>query len=213
MESELWLVVGLGNPGDRYRFNRHNIGFMVLDAIAEGGGGYTWAWKSSRRFSAESARGTLEGENVLLVKPQTYMNLSGQSVGPLARYYGVTQEQMIVIHDDVDLEFGRLKVKKGGGAGGHKGLQSLSQHADGPGYFRVRCGVGRPPHGDTANFVLADFTYEEEEGRAKMVRQASEATHLLLRDGLRKTMNKYNGQGKKKKEAEPEQEQEKLNEK
>jgi peptidyl-tRNA hydrolase, PTH1 family len=211
LEAELWLVVGLGNPGDRYRFNRHNIGFMVLDAIAEGGGGYAWAWKSSRRFSAESARGTLEGEKVLLVKPQTYMNLSGEAVGPLARFYGVPSERLIVIHDDVDLEFGRLKVKKGGGAGGHKGLRSLTQHAGGPGYLRVRCGVGRPTHGDTADFVLADFTNEEEEGRTEMVKQASAATHLLLRDGLRKTMNKYNGVGKKsKKDAESDDKKDEL---
>jgi len=207
MDAEMWLVVGLGNPGDRYRYNRHNVGFMVLDVIAESDGGYPWAWKSSRRFSAETARGTLEGEKVLLVKPQTYMNLSGQSVGPLARFYGVPSERMVVIHDDVDLDFGRLKVKKGGGAGGHKGLKSLDQHAGGPGYMRVRCGVGRPEHGDTANYVLADFSYEEEEGRAAMVKQAQAATHMLIGGSLRKAMNKFNGQGKKKKkEAEPDKE-------
>ncbi len=204
MEAELWLVVGLGNPGDRYRYNRHNVGFMVVDAIAEGDGGFPWAWQSSRRFSAEHARGTLEGEKVLLVKPQTFMNLSGESVGPLARFYGVPSSRMIVIHDDVDLELGRMKVKQGGGAGGHKGLRSLDQHAGGPGYFRVRCGVGRPEFGDTANYVLGDFPGEEEEQRRALVKDAMAATHVLLKDGLRRAMNRFN---KKPKKASDEEEQ------
>ncbi len=205
MEAELWLVVGLGNPGGGYLDNRHNIGFKAVEAIADGEGSFPWIWQGSRRFSAEHARGTLEGEKVLLVKPQTFMNLSGESVGPLARFYGVPSERIVVIHDDVDLEFGRLRVKQGGGSGGHKGLRSLTQHAGGPGYFRVRCGVGRPEHGDTANYVLANFTREEEEGCREMVKKAGAATSSLISKGLRTTMNKFNKKPKKASDKEQEE--------
>ncbi|MCU0831360.1 MAG: aminoacyl-tRNA hydrolase [Rhizobiaceae bacterium] len=147
------LIVGLGNPGAQYKHNRHNVGFMAVDAIARLNGFSNW----SRKFQGEVAEGRLGDTRVLLLKPQTYMNLSGQSAQAAAQFHKIPLENIIVLYDELDLAPGRLRVKNGGGSGGHNGIKSLDAHL-GPGYRRVRIGIGHP--GDRAlvhNYVLGDF--------------------------------------------------------
>jgi PTH1 family peptidyl-tRNA hydrolase len=147
------LIVGLGNPGAQYRDNRHNIGFMAVDAIARANGFSNW----SRKFQGEIADGRLGGERVLLLKPQTWMNLSGQSAGEAARFHKIEPKDIIVLYDELDLAPGKVRVKNGGGSGGHNGIKSLDAHL-GPEYRRVRIGIGHP--GDKAlvhGYVLGDF--------------------------------------------------------
>ena len=124
-EIERWLIAGLGNPGPQYAGNRHNVGFMVVDSLCESDD--SLEWKSSSRFQGELAIGTLSRRPVVLVKPQTYMNLSGRTVGPLAHFYRVPAERVIVVHDEVDLPLGRMKIKQGGGDAGHNGLRSVTE--------------------------------------------------------------------------------------
>ena len=147
------LIVGLGNPGEKYARNRHNIGFMALDRIAERHRFPAWR----RRFQGEATDGDLGGERVLLLKPQTYMNESGRSVAEAARFLKIDLADIIVLHDELDLAPGRLKVKLGGGDAGHNGLRSISAHL-GKDYVRVRLGIGHPGHKDAvAGYVLHDF--------------------------------------------------------
>jgi PTH1 family peptidyl-tRNA hydrolase len=147
------LFVGLGNPGGKYAHHRHNIGFMAVDAIAEAHGFGPWR----RKFQAEVAEGRLDGAKVLLVKPQTFMNLSGQSAGEAMRYFKVAPEDIWVLHDELDLVPGKLRVKQGGGHAGHNGLRSLNQHV-GADYNRLRLGIGHPGHKDLVSpYVLHDF--------------------------------------------------------
>jgi len=199
-ESQLWLVVGLGNPGPNYQGNRHNVGFMVADRLYDRGEGLDW--QSSGRFEAQLAKRRFENQPVLLVKPQTYMNLSGRTVGPLARFYRIEPANVIAIHDDVDLPLGRLKVKQGGGDGGHKGIRSVTQELGSPDFVRIRFGVGRPVGGDVTDFVLSDFADSEREAVAAQVDRASEAVTAVITRGLRAAMNSYNA----KTEEETEQE-------
>jgi len=186
MDEQLWLVVGLGNPGDRYRDTRHNIGFMVVEAL-----GKEMVWQSSNRFAAHYTKGELSKRKLVLAKPQTFMNLSGESVGPLARFYNIPAEMVIAVHDDVDLEPGRLKIKAGGGDGGHKGVRSMAQWL-GNEFYRVRCGIGRPPVGEVVAFVLRDFSTEEQEALDKQIERAAKAVRCLMTRGLKETMNRFN---------------------
>lgn len=147
------VVVGLGNPGDTYRNNRHNIGFMAVDQIHRHFSFGPW----TKKFQAYVSEAILESEKVLLVKPQTFMNLSGQAVGEISRFYKVASEDVVVIHDELDLPPGKVRVKMGGGAGGHNGLKSLDQHLT-PHYVRIRIGIGHPGHKDqVSDYVLSDF--------------------------------------------------------
>ncbi|MBS0241991.1 MAG: aminoacyl-tRNA hydrolase [Proteobacteria bacterium] len=147
------LFVGLGNPGDQYARNRHNVGFMAVDAIAEAHGASPWR----RKFQGLAADATIGGEKVLLLKPQTYMNESGRSVGEAARFLKIATSDIVVLYDEIDLAPGKLKAKAGGGNAGHNGLRSISAHLDND-YVRVRIGVGHPGHKDlVANYVLGDF--------------------------------------------------------
>lgn len=205
MDSKLWMVVGLGNPGRQYEDTRHNIGFMVLDAMAQRE--EALYWKSSNRFEAVYAKGSLARQGVVLVKPQTYMNLSGRAVQPLAHFYSVDVDRIIAIHDDVDLEPGRLKVKCGGGDGGHKGIRSMTGTLGSPAFYRVRCGVGRPQKGDVTNFVLNEFYPEELEQVREQMDKAARAVACLMTRGLKEAMNRFNRpprQPKKESEAEEE---------
>lgn len=192
MEAELWLVVGLGNPTPRYHGTRHNAGFMVIDAICAANPNA--GWRSSPAFSAEVARGRIGGHEAILLKPLTYMNLSGQSVGAVARHYGVDPDRVVAIHDDVDLGFGRLKLKLGGGDGGHKGIRSMVEHLGTPAFHRVRFGIGRPrdPAQDVVEFVLEPFGAEEREGLGEALDRAAEAVRVLVARGIREAMNQFN---------------------
>jgi len=176
------LVAGLGNPGPRYQGSRHNIGFAVLDRLAE-----TWASDAlgrggwSNRFKGLLLSTRLGQEQILLLKPQTFMNLSGESLQGLAAFYRIHPRDMIVVHDDMDLALGRLGLKQGGGHGGHNGLRSISE-ALGKDFVRLRLGVGRPKY-DAVNHVLGHFADDEQEDVDKLVKRAVEAVEMILQKG------------------------------
>jgi len=156
----MFLIVGLGNPGREYSDTRHNVGFMTLDALSRE---YQLAFQSKSRFNSQLVFGEHKSENIVLCKPETYMNLSGEAVQSVSSYYKISLDKTIVIHDDIDLRFGKIAYKIGGGAGGHNGLKSIDKHL-GQNYHRIRVGVGRPddPTYDISNFVLGKFSQEEE---------------------------------------------------
>ena len=169
------LIVGLGNPGAKYATNRHNIGFIAVDRIAADHGFSPWR----QRFQAEMSEGRLGSEKVVLLKPLTFMNLSGQSVGEAMRYLKLTPEDVIVIHDELDLAPGKCRVKLGGGHAGHNGLRSIHQHI-GESYRRLRIGIGHPGHKDrVAGYVLSDFAKAEEAGLDDLLRGISDGAPAL----------------------------------
>src|SRR6478752_374704 len=187
-ESGAALVVGLGNPGPQYERTRHNVGFLVADVLAERGGG---------RFSAHKKTGSdlltarLDGRQVLLAKPRTYMNESGRPVAALARFFSVGVDEVVVIHDDIDLDFGVVRLKQGGGEGGHNGLRSVSSALTSKEYLRVRVGVGRPPgRMDAAAYVLKPFSAAERKELPLVFEQAADAVELLLQVGLEAAQNR-----------------------
>lgn len=181
------LVVGLGNPGNEYENTRHNVGFALVDALQ--GRGFA-AWKSGH--NALSARGAIGNEDVLLVKPMTYMNLSGDAVGSLMRFYKVEPEALIAVHDELDFEVGRVAVKLGGGHGGHNGLRSLMAHC-GRDFVRVRVGVGKPPSKEQgANWVLGHFDKRERSLVDEALGFAAEAVEAVIVEGAQAAMNRIN---------------------
>ncbi len=182
------LIVGLGNPGPKYSWTRHNAGFMVLDRFAQ----LTGIAVTKKTFSGLYGEGGWQGERLLLLKPQTFMNLSGRSAAAALRFHKLSLSDLIVIHDDLDIPFGQLKLKEGGGHGGHNGLRSLMQELGGGGFLRVRMGVGRPAHGDAADYVLSPFSREEQLLFYRVEEGAVEALSLLIREGLPKAMSTYN---------------------
>lgn len=184
-----WLIVGLGNPGAEYERDRHNVGFVVVEVLAAAARA---SWKHSARLHGDVALGQLARQPLVLLKPQTYMNLSGESAGPTAHFYRIPEARVIAVHDDIDLDLGRIKVKRGGGDGGHKGVRSLARHLGSPDFLRVRVGVGRPVHGNVVNFVLGDFRADEREAVDESVTRASAAVRLLITHGLQETMNRVN---------------------
>lgn len=180
---KLW--VGLGNPGAKYAGNRHNIGFMAMDRIADDHGFSGWKAK----FQAELTEGRLGREKVLLLKPQTFMNLSGQSVGEAMRFYKLTPDDVTVFHDELDLAPGKVRVKTGGGHAGHNGLRSIHQHISET-YHRVRLGIGHPGHKDrVSHYVLSDFAKAEQEMLDDLLRGISEGAPALADGDNGKFMN------------------------
>ncbi len=189
MTDSPWLVVGLGNPGPRYAGNRHNVGQMVLDVLADRVGGRFARHGRAQAVVAEGRLGTLPGgapgPRVVLAKPTTYMNTSGGPVSGLARYYGVDADHVVVVHDEVDIPFDTIKLKIGGGEGGHNGLRDVSKALGTRDYHRVRVGVGRPPgRTDTADHVLRDFSATERKDLPILVDDAADAVEMLLTEGL-----------------------------
>ncbi len=182
------IVVGLGNPGPEYSATRHNIGFMAVDKLAE-----RWAVTAWReRYSALVAEYRGE-ETVLLVKPQTFMNLSGRAVVPLAAFYKVPCADIIVIYDDLDLPAGRLRLRVKGGSGGHRGIESLLYESGQDDFSRVRIGIGRPPQGwETVHYVLGRFSTEEAPVISQAIGQAAAAVECIIQEGFAKAMNKFN---------------------
>src|ERR1700753_4047121 len=176
------LVVGLGTPGDNYARTRHNLGFMVADLLAARLGS---KFKAHKRSGAEVVSGRLAGRPVLLAKPRCYMNESGRQVGPLAKFYSVPAADVVIIHDELDIEFGQIRLKLGGGEGGHNGLRSVANALGTKDFQRVRIGIGRPPgRKDPATFVLESFTATERPEVPTICEQAADATELLLELGL-----------------------------
>jgi PTH1 family peptidyl-tRNA hydrolase len=185
--AEPLLVVGLGNPGPIYAKTRHNIGFMVADTLA---GRIGETFKVHKKSGAEVVTGRLAGRSVVLAKPRVYMNESGRHIGPLAKFYSVSPAEVIVVHDDLDLDFGRIRLKLGGGEGGHNGLRSLVSALGTKDFQRVRIGIGRPPgRKDPAAFVLENFTAAERAEVPTIIEQAADACELLLRLGLEPAQN------------------------
>lgn len=153
------LIVGLGNPGSEYQDTRHNIGFRAVDALA---GIFSFSWTESKKFKANIAMGFVESTKLILLKPSTYMNLSGESVQLVKAYYNINIDDIIVIHDELDIDLGRIKYKKAGGSAGHNGIKSIDQSI-GNEYHRIRIGIGKPIRGDVSNYVLGKFSPDEEE--------------------------------------------------
>ena len=184
--------MGLGNPGKEYEASRHNIGFLVLNRLARTHG----IPLQERKYKSRWGRGEIEGHPVILAKPRTYMNSSGDAVKLLLAPFSLTANQLIVIHDDLDLPFGRIKIKEKGGNGGHKGIQSI-MHAIGSGDFlRIKVGLGRPPGGmDAADYVLQPFDRAEKQLLGEAIALAQEALELRLKAGLQAAMNRYNCKG------------------
>jgi PTH1 family peptidyl-tRNA hydrolase len=186
-----FLIVGLGNPGREYREHRHNIGFMVIDRISEDLG-----IRISRvQSNALIGKGSMGEHNVILAKPQTFMNNSGRAVSSLVRFYKTPLEQLLVIYDDLDLPFGTLRVRPSGGSAGQKGMSSILQHLKSEEFPRLRVGIGRPPgRMDGSSYVLQKFPESETELLALTLKKASEAVQSFIQDGLNKTMSTYNGE-------------------
>ena len=182
------IIVGLGNPGDRYRETRHNIGFHVLEELA-------CRWHSSpwkHRFEAEVSEHRAVGP-VLLVKPQTFMNLSGVAVRETVKFFKAASTDVIVVHDDLDLPAGRLRIRERGGSGGHRGIGSILTELGTEEFIRVRFGVGRPPEGwDSADYVLGKFPKEEHELIRAAVLKAADAIEAILQEGAVPAMNRFN---------------------
>ncbi|MER2136034.1 MAG: aminoacyl-tRNA hydrolase [Arthrobacter sp.] len=190
MTSNTWLVAGLGNPGPGYSRNRHNVGQMVLDELASRMGGRFKAHKS--RAQVLEGRTGIGGPRVVLAKPLTYMNLSGGPVSALARFYGIEPENIVAVHDEIDIPFNSVKLKLGGGEGGHNGLRDISKALGTKDYLRVRVGVGRPPgRMDTADWVLKDFGSAEAKDLPFLVSDGADAVELLLSDGLLAAQQKF----------------------
>jgi PTH1 family peptidyl-tRNA hydrolase len=185
--AEPLLVVGLGNPGPAYAKTRHNVGFMVADVLAARIGS---AFKVHKKSGAEVLTGRLAGAPVILAKPRCYMNESGRQVGPLAKFYSVPPSRLVVIHDELDIDFGRIRLKVGGGEGGHNGLRSIASALGSKDFQRVRIGVGRPPgRKDPAAYVLEAFTATERAEVPTICEQAADATELLIAEGLEPAQN------------------------
>ena len=185
-----YLVAGLGNPGRRYRRNRHNIGFMVIDRLAETAGIRLGRVQSN----AIVGDGYLAGKSLILAKPQTYMNLSGNAVGSLARYYRIPMGKLLVIFDEIDLPFGTLRFREQGGSGGHNGMKSIIDRI-GRDFPRLRLGVDRPPgYMEPADYVLQNFSEGELPIVTEMIDLAVAAIQLYLQDGIEIAMTRYNGQ-------------------
>jgi PTH1 family peptidyl-tRNA hydrolase len=183
------LVVGLGNPGPDYADTRHNIGVGVLELLAARAGGGRF---SRHRSGADVLEGRLAGRRVVLARPRTYMNVSGGPVAGLVRYFGVPVDDLVVVHDDLDLGFGVIRLKRGGGEGGHNGLRSISTSLGTRDYLRVRFGIGRPPgRQDPADYVLKRFSGTERKELDVAVDLAADATEALLADGLEPAQNRF----------------------
>jgi PTH1 family peptidyl-tRNA hydrolase len=184
----MFLVVGLGNPGPKYEGNRHNVGFMVVDRLGErlGAGPYR------EKFKGLFTKVALGSDDAVLLKPGTFMNLSGESAQPAAQFFRVPVERIIVVHDELDLPFGTLRLKVGGGTAGHNGLKSLQQRLGDPGFVRLRFGIGRPPAGSPVSYVLGDFSAIERAELPDLLDRAADAVEAVAKEGVGAAMNSVN---------------------
>lgn len=189
--ENLYLIVGLGNPGADYARTRHNAGFEVLRRLAA-----SWHadWSFEKRFNVELARAERDGRRVLLCRPQTFMNASGEAIGPLVAFYRVAVKNLLVVVDDADLPLGQLRLKPGGSSGGHHGLESVEQHLGTRDYARLRVGIGRLNAArEIRNYVLGRFSPGEEAVAGKVLAAAAEQAQAWLETGIQKAMNQFNG--------------------
>jgi PTH1 family peptidyl-tRNA hydrolase len=182
------VIVGLGNPGTRYQGSRHNIGFLVADRLAE----INHIFISTKRFKALYGKGWIDSQEVVLAKPMNFMNRSGEAVNKVLRFLCVGVQDLVVIHDDLDLPFGRLRFKRRGGDGGHQGVRSIIEMMGGNNFLRLKVGIGRPPKGmDPAEYVLSGFEEIERQNLDEIVSQAAESVAVTLLEGLEEAMNRY----------------------
>jgi PTH1 family peptidyl-tRNA hydrolase len=184
----MWLICGLGNPGPKYRRTRHNVGFMVVDLLAEKAS----AGPFKEKLKGELTRASLGGQEVVLLKPMTFMNLSGEALQPAMTFFKVPLSNVIVVHDELDLPFRDVRVKVGGGAAGHNGLKSIIQTCGGPDFVRVRIGIGRPPVGSTESWVLGEPDPTESASLPGVLQDAALAAEMVVRDGPARAQNKLN---------------------
>jgi len=188
-QKRIRLVVGIGNPGNTYKNTRHNVGFMLVDQIAEA---FSIALVK-QKFDAIFGRGSIDGVSVVLAKPMAFMNRSGPQVQKIAGYYRILSEEMLVVHDDIDLAFGRIKIKEKGGDGGHKGVRSIIDAFGGGGFTRLRIGVGRPEAGiNAAEHVLGKFSLKEKKVLHRIITEARDAVVTILCKGAKEGMNRFN---------------------
>ncbi|HEY0617627.1 MAG TPA: aminoacyl-tRNA hydrolase [Kribbella sp.] len=190
MADDVWLVVGLGNPGPSYAKTRHNVGQLVADELAARVGG---GWKQQKHAKAEVIETRISGIRTILAKPRSYMNESGGPVSGLLKFFKLEPASLVVIHDELDIDFGTLRAKFGGGDNGHNGLKSLRKSLGTGEYYRLRFGVGRPPgRQNPADFVLNEFSSTERKDLPFAVDRSADAVESLLTDGLEATQGKYN---------------------
>jgi len=189
-----WVVVGLGNPGRSYASTRHNVGYLVADELAERMGGGWKAHKSGRALAVEGRLAGLPGVRTVLGRGRCYMNESGGPVSALLNFYKAEPDRLVVIHDEIDIPYGDLRVKHGGGDNGHNGLRSIRKSLGTGDFYRVRIGVGRPPgRQDAADFVLSPFSAAEKRELDLHVQTAADSVESLVTEGLEQTQNRYNG--------------------
>jgi PTH1 family peptidyl-tRNA hydrolase len=190
--ENLHLIVGLGNPGAKYERTRHNIGFQLMERLAE-----KWQaeWKLEKKFQASVARVTRDGAEAILARPQTFMNASGEAVGPLSVFYRVPPEKLLVAVDDADLPLGEIRLRASGSSGGHHGLESIEQHMGTRGFARLRMGIGRTTDGrrEITGYVLAPFTKAEAALVEEVLKAAAGQVECWLDAGIEKAMNRFNG--------------------
>lgn len=190
--SDAWLIVGLGNPGAQYETTRHNVGQMAIDVLAKNLQTQFTSHKTRARVAESFLRHG--GPKVILAKSNGYMNTSGAPVAALVNYFDISPDRIIVLHDDLDLPFDTVKLKRGGGHGGHNGLRDIAKALNTPEFFRVRIGIGRPPgHQDPANFVLQPFNSSEREQLAVLLEDAADATEMLISEGLVAAQQRFHG--------------------
>lgn len=183
-----FLIVGLGNPGEKYENTRHNLGFMVIDRIST-----RFPTRSTRtRFQSEIIESQIDLRKVVLAKPQTFMNLSGVAVGQLTRWYGIPLSNVLIVYDELDLPFGTLRLRSGGSAGGHNGVQSVIDQLGTQEFPRLRIGIGRPDAGATVPYVLSSFRNQETDRLPELLELACDAVFAWLRDGITVAMNEFN---------------------
>jgi PTH1 family peptidyl-tRNA hydrolase len=185
----VWLVVGLGNPGSEYQENRHNVGFMVVEELLR----RARAPMARAKFGAEITEATIAGQKTLVCKPMEFMNVSGQAVARVAQFWKFGPDETVVVHDELDLPYGRLKLGAGGGHGGHNGVRSIIADWGTADFVRVRVGINRPPPGrDAAAYVLDDFSRAEQAALPALVAEAADAVETIVGSGLTAAMNRFN---------------------
>ncbi|MBI3752578.1 MAG: aminoacyl-tRNA hydrolase [Deltaproteobacteria bacterium] len=195
------LIIGLGNPGTKYKDTRHNIGFMAIDSLAEANS----IKLNKKDFESLWGKGSIKDKEVILLKPQTYMNLSGEAVQAVSDYFDIEPKDILVIYDDIDLELGMMRIRLSGGSGGHNGMESIIEHLGTNDFPRIRLGIGRPDikklkvksqksKVDVAEYVLNPFDPEEKTILKPMLEKTKEAVDVIVNDGIEKAMNKYNRQ-------------------
>jgi PTH1 family peptidyl-tRNA hydrolase len=186
------MVVGLGNPGLQYEFSRHNIGFRIIDNFALN---IETEFKRVKSYDSLVSRGKLMNHKLILVKPQTYMNLSGKSVSKIVSYYRISFQDLLIVYDDLNLELGQIRIRKRGSAGGHKGVESIIQYLNSEDIPRLRIGIGKPSinsNFDYVSYVLSNFNNNEKDKISEVIQLSTEAIKTVIEDGLVKAMRKYN---------------------